>query len=284
MPSYGCETNADKFDASIELRTQEFFTGSRSCRLQSGQTYSYSVSPILTPTGATYTLQFYSTGSNPLTVRGRLSNNTLVSFALTSNTNVTGNDGSTWRRLIYTYQGGLTITLATLNTIEIIPPNTLSIDNISGTITSAALLRSFRMQTGFDNIAINFNLNDVINSTIKVNEFKMEGYLPANNYAEVYAYDPGLLNPYVYVECSSVTITSITLSPLDQLGASYSVACLPPFLAANQRGLFWIKNVGTTPTSPVKFTITLNTLPRILDTATSANFNFPLSIKSIVYP
>lgn len=284
MPGYDCENNAGKFDQTLGLRTQEFYQGIRGCRMTNNAVFTYTVFPQVSVQNANYNIQFYSSEERVFIIRGRLSNNTTVLFTQTTNQIVSGADGDEWRRKVFTYQGGSAATDLTLNSIEFECGNTITIDNVSGTVTSPNLdTRFFKTQTGYDNLLINITLDDVLSGTLKTNEFRMEGRLPVENSAEVYALDTGL-NPYVYVECSSVTFTTITVNPYDAPGSNYQIGCLPSTLTNSQRGLFWVKNIGTTPVLPVKFTISLKTIPFILDTATSSAFNFEMLLKTTTYP
>ena len=158
------------------------------------------------------------------------------------------------------------------------------LDDFNLVVDSPLSVSSYlEMKDGDEDVAINFDTEDVLYENEKITNFILQGRFTNGEEGVVFALDPGV-GADVYVECTSVTLVRTQISPVDQIGAGYEVECLPPTLSNDQRGLFKIRNIGSTPLTAVEFEVQMRSVPRILETARSINFNYQLFLNTGVRP
>ncbi|WP_408098888.1 hypothetical protein ACJVC5_08210 [Peredibacter sp. HCB2-198] len=285
LGNFNCEHTGDRFDPNLQIEYNLRYQGQASCRTDIGTYYMNFSSPIPLA-NTTFKITFYQENNgNRFTLRGRLANNTTVNFTRTnSSVSYVGADGRTWFLMTYEYTGSAS-QAGQMTRIEWLSSGTTRIDGIGGTYDDPlSNSRYLKMKTGYQDILINFNIEDVLNQTILSKTFRLEGKLNTNDQGNIIAFDSTPVNPYVYVECSSVALINVITNPADALGVNYTVECIPPTLINAERGLFRITNHGAKPTFPVEFIVEFKSIPRITENARSASFYFPMSLKTRINP
>lgn len=285
LGTFNCEHTGDRFDSNLQIEYNLRFQGQASCKTDA-QTYYMNFSAPIPLAQTTFRISFYQENNgNRFTLQGRLANNSTVLFTRTASSgSVVGADGRTWFLITYEYTGSA-LQAGQMTRIEWISNGTTRIDGIGGTYADpSANSRYLKMKTGYQDILINFNLNDVLNQTILTTTFRLEGRLNSNDQGNIIAFDSAPVNPDVYVECSSVTFVNVITNPADALGVNYTVECIPPTLVNAERGLFRITNHGVKPTFPVEFIVEFKSIPRITENTRSASFYFPMSLKTRINP
>ncbi len=282
LGSYGCENGSDRFDNNLQIEFNFFVSGRASCRTDS-RIYYWNFSTPQNITNSTFTLTLHIEGNNKnLNIKGRLLLGQLVNFTRVSSTRITGGDGRTWRRQVYEYVGSSSVGLMTR--LEFDFNGTDRLDDFNLVVDSPLSVSSYlEMKDGDEDVAINFDTEDVLYENEKITNFILQGRFTNGEEGVVFALDPGV-GADVYVECNSVTLVRTQISPVDQIGAGYEVECLPPTLSNDQRGLFKIRNIGSTPLTAVEFEVQMRSVPRILETARSINFNYQLFLNTGVRP
>lgn len=285
LGTFNCESTSDRFDQNLQIEFNLRFQGQSSCKTDSATYYMNFSSPIPIAS-TTFRISFYQENNgNRFILQGRLANNSTVAFTRTAaSSSAVGVDGRTWFLITYEFTGSA-LQAGSMTRIEWISSGTTRIDGIGGTYDNPlSNTRYLKTKTGYQDYLINFNLDHVLNQTILTTTFRLEGRLNTNDQGNVLAFDSTPVNPDVYVECSSVAFVNVITNPADSLGVNYTVECLPPTLTNGERGLFRIVNRGVTPTFPVEFVITFNSIPRITESTRSASFYFPMSLKTRITP
>lgn len=285
LGTFDCEHSGDRFDSNLQIEYNLRFQGQASCRTDS-RTYYMNFSAPIPLARTTFKITYYQENNgNRFSLQGRLANNSTVTFTRTAaSTSVVGLDGRKWFLITYEYTGSA-FQAGEMTRIEWISSGTTRIDGISGTYNDPlSNTRFLKMKTGYQDVLINFNLEDVLNQTILTTTFRLEGRLNTNDQGDIIAFDSTPVNPDVYVECSSVTLVNVATNPNDALAVNYTVECIPPTLTNSERGLFRITNHGVKPTFPVEFTVEFKSIPKITENTRSASFYFPMSLKTRITP
>lgn len=282
LGSYGCENFFDKFDSRMQTEYNFFFTGRASCRTDRS-TYLWNLFPFRQIDSATFQLVLKIEGNNKnLDIKGRLLNGSLVSFTRVQSRRVTGADGRQWREQVYEFNGDGESGLMTR--LELSFNGTERLDDFQLFLDSPFLNTSyFKMQSDDSNVLYPFSLEDVLYEQERSTTFHLEGKIDRGEEGLVYALDPGI-DSQVYAECSQVSIVDTNMSLLDRPGAAYEAQCLDSNDSGGKRGLFLVRNTGSTPLGAVRFEVEMRSIPRILETAASINYNFQLMLSTGVGP